>query len=448
MGSRGCFQAGLGLFVLALLSCNSVLGVDRFYVGLCTAGQSQCAGENSRQLCQDGQWAAPVPCVESTCYEGQCAGECVQGERRCAESVPQECDAIGTWQSKSACLGEQSCQAGACIGGCTPGDRRCLGGQPELCGEDSKFHDLGSCQAHQVCDLGVCVGGSSCQDLAPACGLEKGESCCDSPLVVGGKYFRSNMAAYPGSVGDFRLDRFEATVGRFRAFVEAYPGSKPVEGEGAHPRVKGSGWRPEWNVNLPADQEALELQLQCGSSGWHTWSGAPGVRDEIPINCVDWYLAFAFCAWDGGRLPTEAEWNYAAAGGIEQRVYPWSVPPNLVDIAVADAVYNCGESNEPVNAQEQCDLGDISFVGSRLPKGESKWGQADLAGSMWEWCLDSYAPSYMLPCEDCAVVGPGLKVIRGGSWGFGGDILKTFQRFNEWPAYRSEDIGIRCARDP
>lgn len=444
------FQDGLRASVLAfaLLSCDSILGVDHLKIAVCEPGQRQCLAGNSLQLCQNGQWADPVPCVASTCHEGLCIGECSQQERRCAESVPQECDALGTWQSKQPCAFGQSCEGGLCISECAPGDRRCLGEQPELCGEDSKFHALGSCQAHQVCDLGVCVGGPSCQDLASACGLEKGENCCRSPLVIGGKYARSNMPVYPASVGDFRLDRFEVTVGRFRAFYNAYPQSKPAEGDGAHPRVKGSGWKSEWEANLPAGKEALDSLLQCGSSGWHTWSSTPGVRDEIPINCVDWHLAFAFCAWDGGRLPTEAEWNYAAAGGFEQRIYPWSVPPDSVEIAVSDAVYNCGEAVEPVNAQEQCDLGDISFVGSRLPKGESKWGQADLAGSMWEWCLDRYAPVYMLPCEDCAHLGAGAAVIRGGGFGFGADILRSFLRFSAESTVRSEDIGLRCARNP
>src|SRR5256885_1964087 len=71
---------------------------------------------------------------------------------------------------------------------------------------------------------------------------------------------------------------------------------------------------------------------------------APSANATLPVNCVSWFEAFAFCAWDGGYLPTEAEWNYAAAGGGDQRAYPWSVPSGTLLIDVAHANYNPGTS--------------------------------------------------------------------------------------------------------
>jgi len=64
------------------------------------------------------------------------------------------------------------------------------------------------------------------------------------------------------------------------------------------------------------------------------------MNPDVPMNCVDWYVAFAFCAWDGSRLPTEAEWNFAASGGTAQRIYPWSTAPGPV-IDSTFAWYNC-----------------------------------------------------------------------------------------------------------
>ena len=88
-----------------------------------------------------------------------------------------------------------------------------------------------------------------------------------------------------------------------------------------------------------------DLQAHGGSycDATHaTWTASStGGQENLPINCVNWYEAYAFCIWDGGFLPSEAEWEYAAAGGSEQRQYPWgtTAPGTMNQYAIYGSYY-------------------------------------------------------------------------------------------------------------
>ncbi|WP_437619137.1 formylglycine-generating enzyme family protein [Sorangium sp. So ce1151] len=360
-----------------------------------------------------------------------------------------ECTPGGT-----ECVG-QTCMEGQCIGECGPEDVRCWENRPQRCDERGAWEDAEPCPAAApVCDAGKCVP-PSCVGLAATCGPDGNESCCASAeAVAGGTFNRGNDAAYPATVSGFLLDRFEVTVGRFRKFVEAYPGSKPAAGAGAHPSITGSGWNAAWDGNLPAAAEApdpaaqLKAAVKCDST-YQTWTDEAGANERLPMNCLSWYVAFAFCAWDGGRLATEAEWNYAAAGGGEedgQRKYPWSVPSSDETIDASHAVYGCA-GGESAN---ECEFSDIQAVGSRSPAGDGKWGQADLAGNMWEWVLDWYANSYPAgECNNCAnTTAASSRVIRGGGWYYGASALLSSRRYDGVSSSRYNFVGARCARTP
>jgi formylglycine-generating enzyme required for sulfatase activity len=262
--------------------------------------------------------------------------------------------------------------------------------------------------------------------------------------VPGGTFYRSydnvtyTSMTYPATVDAFYLDKYEITVGRFRQFVNVGMGTQsslPAPGAGVHPLIASSGWDAEWNANLPADTAALKAKLKCSATD-QTWTDTAGDNESRPQNCMDWYTAFAFCAWDGGRLPTEAEWNYAAAGGSEQRVYPWSVPPTSTTIDDSYAVY-CGSS---------CD--SSQNVGSKSPKGDGKWGQSDLAGNLWEWTLDWHG-SYQVPCSNCAdLIDPAAdsRVIRGGRYFGSAPQLLASYRGSVLPGLHNQYVGFRCAR--
>ncbi|HET9956380.1 MAG TPA: SUMF1/EgtB/PvdO family nonheme iron enzyme [Polyangiaceae bacterium] len=283
----------------------------------------------------------------------------------------------------------------------------------------------------------------SCRGLPESCG-SGAQDCCSNTQVPGGTFNRSNDVAAPATVSAFNLDVFEVTVGRMRRFVEAYPGSRPSAGSGKNPHDAGDpGWNLEWDRYLPASRSELigSTGLSCGSL--QTWTDEPGDNENRPIVCATWYVAYAFCIWDGGRLPTEAEWNFAASGGSAQLRYPWARSSKEQTL---DATYaNYVDSNHCV---PNCSAKDLFPVGS-LPLGIGRFGQLDLAGNVREWVADVFSENYPTPCVDCAYRGAGpYRVLRGGSWGDTPNNLLTSARSSDLPEYHPGNLetGFRCAR--
>jgi formylglycine-generating enzyme required for sulfatase activity len=296
-------------------------------------------------------------------------------------------------------------------------------------------------------DAGSGEGGAaspSCAGLPANCGPSQNESCCASSLVPAGTFQRDNgvSGSYPASVSAFRLDRFEITVGRFRKFYAQYPSDQPSGPAGINANVSSDpGWNPIWNGSgyLPGSASALDSNVKCTQPSWQNWTVGD---DTLPMNCIDWYEAYAFCIWDGGRLPTELEWNYAAAGGSDQRPYPWSTSPTDQTIDPSYAVY------APAAAV-------YARVGSTSPKGDGRWGQADLAGNVMEWTED-WRAGYPATCTDCADLAWNVanqlyayRQVRGGSAGDDSSYQLTSTRWY-WnvPSFRTDVIGARCARNP
>jgi formylglycine-generating enzyme required for sulfatase activity len=303
----------------------------------------------------------------------------------------------------------------------------------------------------------------SCAALQATCGTAN-DSCCTSLAVPTGTFFRDHDVAnnppisggmsYPATISSFRLDKYDVTVGRFRAFVATGLGTQvhpPAAGDGAHPQRPGSGWSASWNTSLEATTADLIANVKCSVD--QTWIDVPGsaADENRPINCITWYEAMAFCVWDGGYLPTEAEWDYAAQGGDEQRAYPWSSPPGALTIDSSYSSYCPGGGNNCTgDGMVGCTVTDIVPVGS-FPKGEGRWHHADLAGNLYQWLLDWYG-TYGVSCTDCINLtmptGGDLvaRAMRGGAFVYDKDNLRGGDRSNGFPSMRNYIHGFRCAR--
>jgi formylglycine-generating enzyme required for sulfatase activity len=254
-------------------------------------------------------------------------------------------------------------------------------------------------------------------------------------------------------VSGFRLDEYLVTVGRFRLFTAAWnAGYRPAVGSGRHTHLNadaglvavgdaGTAHESGWIAAYAGQLSPTDEDLACDPA-FATWTAQPGAHESLPINCVNWYEAYAFCIWDGGFLPSEAEWEYTAVGGSEQRTYPWgSTPPGTESqYAICGCYYGGSGSCSGVTS--------IAPVGTP-DAGTGLWGQRDLAGELSEWNLDGYFASYVEPCDDCAYLGATTeRVIRGGGFDSSGALLVSATRDASDPAARVKDVGVRCARVP
>ena len=191
------------------------------------------------------------------------------------------------------------------------------------------------------------------------------------------------------------------------------------------------------NAQYRAFIEATQRPTPRGHDGEETWADETLNDDTQPVVGVTWFDAQAFAEWIGGSLPTEAQWERAARG-TKARVYPWGdTPPKARQHANFARRYN---RPMPVG---------------QFPKGESPNGIADLAGNVWEWCLDEYSPTTYQENSKGVSENPlnlrfrdvlRARVIRGGAWDVGRAFLRSSLRFKFYPLDSTHTIGFRVVR--
>lgn len=263
-------------------------------------------------------------------------------------------------------------------------------------------------------------------------------------FMMGGDNNQADEDEYPKhkvSVNAFYMDKYEVTNGQFRKFVEATHYKTVAE------RV------PDWNElkkQLPPDTQKPAPETFVASSLVFTppenavdlndysswWSWVPGAdwrhpsgptssikgKDNYPVIQVCWDDAKAYATWAGKRLPTEAEWEWAARGGLSNAIYPWGNDP--IDKGSPRA--NFWQGHFPNSNTKEDGFYGTSPVGSFSSNG---YGLYDMAGNVWEWCEDWYRDDYYKEMKNGAInpVGPSKsfdpddpytpkKVARGGSF--------------------------------
>ncbi len=288
-----------------------------------------------------------------------------------------------------------------------------------------------------------CAQRTCASTMAPGCGI------AIVPFVVDG--IEMGEIGTPSAsptvrvrTDSFLIDRYEVTIERFRAFWDAGHPAPPAH-EVDYP--SGSITLPSW----PVDPPVAYIGTSDAAFPECTWANA-SASPQLPINCVSWTTAMAFCVWDGGRLPNEDERGTAARFGPAStltgssapagRRYPWGNDPPTCQANYAERSLSCGARP-----------GGVWVVGTAQP---AFWPLFDLSGNAQEWVADVYATYGTAPCwNGASYVNPLCfsvtgdpsaeeRVVRGGSYSSLELGVRATSRDHSRPTNNGPNKGFRC----
>ena len=250
----------------------------------------------------------------------------------------------------------------------------------------------------------------------------------DFVRVAGGKFqmgsddYDSEKPIHSVTVPTFEIGKYELTVAQFRVFIEDSKQQTDADKE---------GWSYVWTGSTYEKKNGVNWR--CDVSG----KLRPESEYNHPVIHISWNDATAYCQWLSQktghtyRLPTEAEWEYAAKGGNASKGYKYAGSNTIEDVAWYST--NSGSKTHPV--------GQKAF---------NELGLHDMSGNVWEWCADTWHESYTGAPADgsawIAGVDQDRAVLRGGSWNYDDGLCRAALRYWYGRTYRDYYVGFRVAR--
>lgn len=296
---------------------------------------------------------------------------------------------------------------------------------------------------------------------------------------MGGDNSQAAADEYPKhavQVDAFYMDATEVTNAQFALFVKATgyitTAERPVDWEVIKKDVPEGTPRPADSMLVAAalvftptdgpvdlDNYVAWWRWQKGASWLHPEGPGSSIKgkENFPVVQVSWDDAQAYCKWAGKRLPTEAEWEFAARGGLKDNIYPWGNEP----VNAGPAKTNSWEGAFPYRNEQKDGYVKLAPVRSFAP---NPFGLYDIAGNVWEWCSDWYRADYYQSLETGVAVNPTgpansldpdepyvqKRSLRGGSFLCNDAYCSGYRvsrRMKTSPDTGSEHTGFRCVKD-